>query len=141
MAKLICFSEPYSIAIHGIVIIVQSTRQLSAREIADKLQKSQSHTSKVLQRLVNIGILESTRGPHGGFYLKRQPSEISLADIYDCIEGHLTTSTCALENPQCPFETCLLGPTMLQISHDFYDFLKTKTLDKYLTLPEKPDIE
>jgi len=42
---------------------------------------------QILRHLVNRGILHSTRGVEGGYRLDRQPSEISLLDVMEAIEG------------------------------------------------------
>ncbi len=44
--------------------------------------------SKILKSLVRAGLLQSQRGPKGGYRLARQPDAISIAEIIDAIEGH-----------------------------------------------------
>jgi DNA-binding IscR family transcriptional regulator len=44
---------------------------------------------KVLQRLAQVGFLSSTRGPNGGFVLRKKPADINLLQIYEAIEGKL----------------------------------------------------
>lgn len=42
---------------------------------------------KILQQLVRGGLLASRRGRHGGFWLARNLSEISLKHVLEAIEG------------------------------------------------------
>src|SRR5437868_5556832 len=42
---------------------------------------------KVLKPLVNAQILSSVKGPSGGFCLARSPSDISLLDIIEAVDG------------------------------------------------------
>lgn len=42
---------------------------------------------QILRSLVNHGILVSTRGVEGGYRLGRRPSDITLLEIFDAIEG------------------------------------------------------
>jgi Rrf2 family protein len=42
---------------------------------------------KVLKPLVSAGILLSVKGPNGGYRLARAPSEITMLDIVEAVEG------------------------------------------------------
>jgi Rrf2 family protein len=50
------------------------------RELASALDESPSYMQKVLQRLVEAGILTATRGAKGGVYFTRPAAQISLLD-------------------------------------------------------------
>jgi Rrf2 family protein len=52
---------------------------------------------QILRKLVNRGILQSTRGVVGGYYLSRPPEEISLREIVESFENPLEPSASALE--------------------------------------------
>ena len=45
---------------------------------------------QILRSLVTHGILKSTRGVDGGYVLLREPSQVSLLDVIEAIEGPLT---------------------------------------------------
>jgi len=51
--------------------------------------------SKILRRLVEAGILESTPGAHGGFRLAREPSSVSFRIVMEAVEGRLSLTECA----------------------------------------------
>ncbi len=46
---------------------------------------------QILRSLVTHGILRSTRGVDGGYSLVRSPSEVSLLEVIEAIEGPLTS--------------------------------------------------
>jgi Rrf2 family protein len=50
--------------------------------------------SKILRKLVAARLLESVPGARGGFRLGRKATEISIRDVYECIEGHLSLVDC-----------------------------------------------
>jgi Rrf2 family protein len=50
--------------------------------------------SKLLQRLVRIGMLSSSRGTGGGFMLAIQPRNVTLLDVVEAIEGPLQINRC-----------------------------------------------
>jgi Rrf2 family protein len=47
---------------------------------------------QILRNLVTHGILQSTRGVDGGYSLERKPSEISLLEVIEAVEGPLTSA-------------------------------------------------
>ena len=42
---------------------------------------------RVLKALVNAGVLHSVRGPHGGYRLAKPPSEITLLEVVEAVDG------------------------------------------------------
>jgi Rrf2 family transcriptional regulator, iron-sulfur cluster assembly transcription factor len=56
-----------------------------AAEIADRLLAQRRGIEPVLQGLSRGGILDSMRGPKGGYRLARAPSFITLADVVDAV--------------------------------------------------------
>ena len=60
---------------------------IGAAEIAGAIGIDHQYTHQILHRLKKGGIIESVRGPHGGYRLARSPEEISLKDILYASEG------------------------------------------------------
>jgi Rrf2 family protein len=52
---------------------------------------------QILRSLVTGGVLRSTRGVEGGYYLARPPEKISLLDIYISLDDPLTLTTRPIE--------------------------------------------
>jgi len=129
MSKVFAISEAVSIAFHGMIMIAASDTKLNVGQIAESTGTSRHHVAKVCQRLVKSGLLSSTRGPNGGFVLKRKAKDISLMDIYVIIEGVSEEKSCHLENLKCPFNSCMFGDVLDNLSEAFIEFLKTSTLD------------
>ncbi len=50
--------------------------------------------SKILRRLVSAGVLRSAPGAHGGFRLGRPAGQISVREVYECLEGDLSLNDC-----------------------------------------------
>lgn len=51
--------------------------------------------SKTLKLLAKGHLLESARGPRGGYKLVRHPDDISIAEIVGALEGPIAMTTCA----------------------------------------------
>ena len=61
----------------------------------------------MLQRLVRRGLLSSQQGTRGGYHLARVPSEISVADVIQAVEGPVTVTACSTDVESCgQFSTC-----------------------------------
>ena len=46
-------------------------------------------------QLATSGLLTSARGASGGFALAKAPSEITLADIVEAVEGPIAMTVCS----------------------------------------------
>ena len=73
----------------------------SAREIAELYDIPIELMAKVLQRLVRRGLLASQQGTRGGYQLARVPTQISVADVIQAIDGPVTVTACSTEDGQC----------------------------------------
>jgi len=62
--------------------------------------------SKVLQQLVRSHLIRSQRGSGGGFVLAVPPSDVSLLDVVEAIEGPVRLNLCIEEGPSCERKTC-----------------------------------
>ena len=58
--------------------------------------------TKILQPLIKEGIVGSHRGVSGGFFLARDPAEITLFDIVEAEEGMPHLNLCLEEEGSCP---------------------------------------
>ena len=98
MADVLNISDAAALALHAMAFLAgQPERRFATGEIASELHVSETHLSKVLQRLAKVGLVASVRGPHGGFVLARPAAEIRLLDAYEAIEGPLADSRCILD--------------------------------------------
>ncbi len=60
---------------------------LSVRAIAEREDLSIRFLEQAMGLLKEKGLIESVRGPHGGYRLTREPKEIKLSDVIFAIEG------------------------------------------------------
>jgi Rrf2 family protein len=57
--------------------------------------------AKLLQDLARIGVLKSTKGPHGGFRLNMPAKEISMLRIVEAIDGPGRFDRCLGGSAEC----------------------------------------
>ena len=83
--------------------------------------------TKILQPLIKDGIVGSQRGVGGGFYLAKEPAEITLLDIIKSQEGPVYLNQCLIEEGACEREFfCPVHGAWAEIRSDFM-----KTLSRY----------
>ncbi|PLY00243.1 MAG: Rrf2 family transcriptional regulator [Desulfuromonas sp.] len=84
--------------------------------------------TKILQPLIKKGIVGSQRGVGGGFYLTRDPAEISLLDIVEAQEGPLLLNTCLEQPGTCERDVfCPVHGAWSQIREDLSNTLSDYT--------------
>ncbi|HCL80571.1 MAG TPA: hypothetical protein DIC53_11470, partial [Synergistaceae bacterium] len=129
MSEVVVISEAVTLALHGMGLLRKGGR-MSAKEMAIALDVSESHLAKVFQRLVRARLVRSTRGPSGGFELLKDPTEITLLDIFAIIEGDAPQGIhCLLGNKDnCPFDECVLGDTLKRMTSEFVDHMGKTSL-------------
>lgn len=67
---------------------------LTIKEIAERQRISLSYLEQILHRLGKAGIIESVRGPHGGYELSRRPADLTIGDVVRALEGPIALSHC-----------------------------------------------
>jgi Rrf2 family protein len=132
MAKVLNITEAVTIALHSMIIIANDKgSQVNVNSISESISSSKFHVAKVLQKLVKEGFLGSNRGPAGGFFLKIKPDEITMLEIYEAIEGKITVAECPIDHDICPFGNCVFDELTVDITRNFVNFLKSRTLEDY----------
>jgi len=120
-------TESISLALHAMVLLVNSQSPVTTKEMASQMGVSEAHLSKVLQTLVRTGFLRSIRGPAGGFVLARKPDEITLLSIWEAVGGPFRVRTCLLEKPICGGR-CIFGGLLEQTGAQVKRYFASTTL-------------
>ena len=128
MTKVVHISEAASLAVHSMALIATNKEMLNVNHIADLTNSSRNHLAKVMQILVKNDYLTSTRGPKGGFILKKDASTIYLLQLYELMEGPIEKQHCGIFTDKCPFTSCVFGNLANRFSEDFIEYLKTTSL-------------
>ena len=71
------------------------------KKISKDLHLPMPFLAKILQQLAKKKILSSSKGPHGGFSLLKDPQKITLLDIVSTIDGQDIFTNCLMHNGSC----------------------------------------
>ena len=109
----------------------------SAREIAEQYDIPIELMAKVLQRLVRNRLLVSTQGTRGGYTLGRSSGSITVADVFEAIDGPFTITACSTEKHDCEqYSKCSVRDPLWQIRERIAAALGTVTLADIAVDPE-----
>lgn len=130
-------SKTAKYALRAVVYLASRSKagvsRVPIQEIAAALDVPQNYLSKVMHQLARAGVLESTRGPGGGFALKTSPDELVLAHVtapFDLTGGPLP---CLLKDRPCnPDAPCVAHHRWKAIAGDMRDFFECTTVTELL---------
>ena len=102
---------------------------ISIKEIAEKNNISFHFLGKILQTLIQKGLLISYKGPKGGVSLARSPQEITVIQVIEAIDGLGFFQKCIVGMPSCD-EThpCALHEKWSKIREDICKMLGDKSI-------------
>jgi Rrf2 family protein len=75
-------------------------------DIAKAESIPQRFLENILLELKNLGLLGSKLGKNGGYFLLKNPADISLADVIRYFEGTIALVYCVSEKAYQPCEFC-----------------------------------
>jgi Rrf2 family protein len=99
----IFFSRQCEYALQAVMYLALSSNgeSTSIKELTEKLQIPYHFLAKILQDLTYKGLLESHKGPAGGFKLRKNGQEITALQIVEAIDGVDFKDKCLLGFPDC----------------------------------------
>ena len=69
---------------------------ISIKNVAERQQISEHYLEQLMGQLRKAGLVKSTRGAQGGYYLTREPKDITVGDIIRVMEGPIVPVDCLL---------------------------------------------
>lgn len=94
--------------------------------ISQRQEISLSYLEQLFGKLRRHEIVESVRGPGGGYYLARQPEDITVADIIIAVDEPLDSTQCGGKE-NCHSSAHPNGTRCM--THDLWAALNTKMVD------------
>ncbi|MBI5200990.1 MAG: Rrf2 family transcriptional regulator [Elusimicrobia bacterium] len=98
-----------------------------------------SFLATILQRMARKGLLDSCRGPLGGYRLRTQPTRITLADVVEAGgDGSHDRGQCLAAARKCdPDRPCVLHPVVRACQDDLWDMLNRTKLSELAATEER----
>lgn len=130
---MINFSEATAIALHSMIYIAtRNDRVVSLTEIANTFSISSNHLSKILQRLVKAGYLESSKGPNGGFKIIADKMDTNFMEIFETIEGKYIEKSCLFTAKTEGCTNCIMGGLIPKINKELVDYMTSHKITDFV---------
>ena len=103
---------------------------VSIREISTREGISLTYLEQLFVKLRRGHIVDSVRGPGGGYVLARDAADIRVDEIIDSVEETLVPVSCMDDDGQCACDTACVSHTVWQgLGEKIRQFLASMTLD------------
>ncbi|WP_339659556.1 Rrf2 family transcriptional regulator [uncultured Polaribacter sp.] len=127
------FSKTCEYGLRAVIFIAQESKidnKLSITAISDAIDSPKPFTAKILQQLTKNKIVQSIKGPHGGFFIdKKDLKEITLSNIVQVLDGDTIYTGCGLGLHECnENKPCPVHFKFIEIRNDLRKMLENTTL-------------
>jgi Rrf2 family protein len=134
------YTTPCEYAIRALAYLAGPAvdRPVRRHEIARAENIPSPLLGKILEKLACSRLLESRRGPGGGFRLARRPELITLRDVVSAIDGLDHFQECAVGLERCADDApCPLHDTWKGLRTQFMHYLETTTVAQMAAAVER----
>jgi Rrf2 family protein len=110
------------------------------KDIAKRQDISQGYLEHLLPPLRAAGLVNSTRGAHGGYTLARAPENITLGEVVQVLEGTMSVAECVTAPEVCPrANLCITRDIWEEISRKIKQALESVTLRDMVSRQRKKE--
>lgn len=110
----------------------------TAQRVAEATKVPEGYMSKVLHTLARAGIVNSQRGPSGGFTLTVDPAELTMLRVVESVEPLPRIKKCPLELHEHSGELCPLHKVLAELVEGIEAKLSSTTIAQLLDTPVVP---
>lgn len=103
---------------------------ITLADISQRQGISLSYLEQLFSKLRKNGLVDSARGPGGGYRLSRNASEICVADVITAVDEKVDAMRCGGKGNCQDNGQCLTHELWCDLSNRIYDFLKGIDLEQ-----------
>ena len=132
----------YGLKAIGFLARQETTKPVQISVISESENISKKFLESILLQMRKAGLLASKKGKGGGYYMLKDPNDITLAAIYRILEGPIAMVSCVSLNfyescHDCQDEaTCTVHHLMLQVRDSKLSILENTTLQDFISAKE-----
>ncbi len=106
------------------------------------ISKDQDISIKYLEQIISLlkssGIVNSSRGAKGGYFLAKTPNLIKLSECFNCLEGPVSTVECVENKDFCTKTTnCVARDLWAEVENAIIAVLDSITLQEMVDRAKK----
>jgi Rrf2 family transcriptional regulator, iron-sulfur cluster assembly transcription factor len=98
------FSKTFAYALRATTYVARKgkdDRKVNLEELSLSIQLSPHYLRKIMQKLVRMKILNSTKGPGGGFWMDDEKAKLSIYELLTAVEGEHVVNSCIMGKLKC----------------------------------------
>jgi Rrf2 family protein len=118
-------------ALHAVVQLAElpEGQFRGAASIAEEIGAPANYLGKLLQSMVQEGIVYSQKGIGGGFRLAKNAAKISLYDVVEPIDHVSKWSGCFMGREECsPDQPCAMHARWAKVRDEYFRMLRESTV-------------
>ena len=115
-------------------------RPITLADISQRQGISLSYLEQLFSRLRKNGLVDSARGPGGGYKLSRPAGEVCVADVITAVDEKVDAMRCGGKGDCQNGGSCLTHELWCELSNQIYDFLRGITLGDLVERKEVRDV-
>lgn len=124
------FSKSCEYGLRSVLFIAQNSinnNKVGLIEIAKEISSPTAFTAKILQQLTRADVIESSKGPQGGFLISKTGLKtLHLANVVEVLDGNTIFVGCGLGLPQCDDQfPCPVHDQFLKVRKELNVMLRT----------------
>ncbi len=129
-------SKKCKYAVHALVHMAKTPKErFLIKDISDACCIPKKFLEAILLDLKRAGVLGSKQGKGGGYFLRREPADVNLAEVVRLFDGAIAAVPCATFKfyercTECvDEETCSVRDVFLQVRNATVEMLKSSNLE------------
>lgn len=112
---------------------LEPDKRAATSQIALEQKIPPSFLAKIISQLSITGLINTSRGAHGGVMLSRPAKRISLLEVVEAIDGPISLNYCALHPDSCEnSKECPMHEIWVEVQGDLVKKLHATTFDTFV---------
>ena len=108
-------------------------RPVLLKDISSSQEISLKYLAQLMMPLKIAGLIKSSRGAHGGYFLSKHPKDIKLSEIIVAVEGPFNLVECVDNAAVCSrSDFCITREIWAEINNKFFETLDSYTLQQMM---------
>jgi Rrf2 family iron-sulfur cluster assembly transcriptional regulator len=108
--------------------------------VADRQKISLSYLEQLFGKLRRAGLVDSVRGPGGGYNLARASNGVSVADIITAVDEPIDATQCGGKENCLDDRRCMTHELWANLNVHIFSFLSSVTLEQLVRQQDKKDV-
>lgn len=120
-------------AVRAVMYLAGADGVTSSREVSERMKIPREYLIQLCRKLMTAGIIQTVPGRNGGYFLSRQPEDISLLELVQIIEGTTKISRCLEKDCYCSeveTDACSIRRAYTDVQSQMEMLLGRLTIDK-----------